>query len=107
MKIQDVPLYKKFPPKTYTINWGNTNKQGKRTGKMIIGGMSNAPQGKKIYIDLLGNVPEKQTNPDDFRGLTEIDKVDYLHAREYGLNHEKSLDYMYKKMIERSGYYGT
>ena len=101
MNIEDTPLYKKFPPKTYTIDWGNPNQQGKRSGKMVTGGMSDAPKGKKTYIDLLGNIPEKQTNPDDFRGLTTIDKIDYLHAREYGLGHEKAMDYMYKRMIER------
>jgi len=103
LNIEDTPLYKKYPPKTYAIDWGNTKQQGKRAGNMVIGGMSSAPQGKKTYIDLLGNVPEKQTNPDDFTGLMEIDKIDYLHAREYGLGHEEALEYMYKKMVGRMG----
>jgi len=104
MSIENTPLYKKYPPKTYAIDWGSTKQQGKRSGNMVVGGMSNAPKGKKTYIDLLGNIPEKQTNPDDFRGLIEIDKINYLHAREYGLNHEGALTYMYKKIMERGGF---
>lgn len=61
---------------------------------MVIGSMSNAPSGKKTYIDVLGNIPEKEINPDDFRGLTTLDKINYLKAREYGLDHIEALLYM-------------
>ena len=94
MNIQDAKLYVKYPPKTYEIDWEDNKQQGKRIGKMVIGSMSNAPNGKKMYIDLLGNIPEKETNPDDFIGLTTLDKINYLKAREYGLKHEDALLYM-------------
>ena len=81
MNIQDAKLYVKYPPKTYEIDWEDNKQQGKRIGK-------------KMYINLLGNIPERETNPDDFVGLTTLDKINYLKAREYGLKHEDTLLYM-------------
>ncbi|AZV56086.1 LPD38 domain-containing protein [Clostridium sp. AWRP] len=93
--IDETPLFNKYKPSQNTVDWGNgkTKGQGKRIGNMVMGAMGDAPQGKKTYINLVGNVPEFQTNADDFKGMSELNKTNYLKAREYGLNHNQAMVY--------------
>lgn len=100
-KIGETPLYQKFKPTTYTVNWGSRPRgQGKRSGGMIRGAMSDCPTGEKEYINYFGNIPEAQTNPEDFRLMDVFTTVHYLKAREFGLNHNQAMVFA----IVQSGY---
>lgn len=97
--IGNTKLYQKYKPTETSVDWGigKARGQGKRVGNMIIGAMSDAPQGKKTYVDLVGNVPEYKTIPEDFKGMENVDKINYLKAREYGLNHDQAMVYQIVK----------
>jgi hypothetical protein len=93
--IDNTSLGKKYPPTPFQVDWGPRQRgQGKRVGGgMIVGGMSDAPRGIKTYSNLLGSVPEYKENPGEFRGFSQFDKIQYLKAREYGLNHNQAILY--------------
>jgi hypothetical protein len=93
--INDVPIGKKYPPTSRQVDWGPRQRgQGKRLGGgMVAGSMSDAPTGIKTYSNLLGSIPEYKNNSEDFRGFSQFDQIQYLKAREYGLNHNQAILY--------------
>jgi len=70
-KMTEVQFWKaidKANPDRYTtsnvIDWGGRRGQGKRMGRMIRGAMSDAPQGKKSYISIIGKLKGKLSRND-------------------------------------------
>lgn len=79
-------------------DWGK-QQSGKRIGGgQVMGGMSNAPTGKKQYTDPLGTL--KETEPENYNEANElfldneIYKKEYAKARESGLNHNQAYSYV-------------
>lgn len=91
--IDKTEPYQKYKPTQTVVDWGNGRGQGKRSGKMVVGAMGDAPKGKKTYTNIVGGVPDYEKHKVDFTNMTERDKLNYLKAREYGLNHEQAMIY--------------
>lgn len=85
-----------------TEDWGDLRGQGKRTGKMVMGGMRDASlQGKKTYTDILGKL--KQTEPENYQDINLMAsdenyvKSAYARAREAGADHDMAVRYALSK----------
>ena len=79
-------------------DWGK-QQSGKRIGQgQVMGGMSNAPTGKKQYTDPLGTLKETELeNYNEANELfldNEIYKKEYAKARESGLDHNQAYSYV-------------
>lgn len=75
--------------KPYTVDWGHTRGQGKRSGGMVLGGMSAAVRGKKVYIDLFHDLPEDEAK--EIGLCNSWTQKYYLIARGYGWDHGISM----------------
>ena len=74
-----------------TVDFGKPKKQGKRIGGgMIIGSMSNAPEGKKTYYSRIPDYPEWK---EEKIWKTSANPELYSQAREFGLSHKESVKY--------------
>jgi len=95
LKISSKQIREKFPPIKTTIDWGDKRGQGKRSGGMVKGAMSDVSlRGEKTYTDLLGGVKEIQDDPNDLIILSNDNiKFRYLKARTYGFDHVSATNF--------------
>jgi hypothetical protein len=92
----------KFKPSRRIEDWGKgkARGQGKRVGGMIMGGMSDAPQGKKSYVDdWFAEVPGlSEEQKDEIKALTAVDDQTwapmYLRARTAGMDHDQAATFV-------------
>ena len=101
-KVSPDAITRKYPPKTTKVDWGTgkARGQGRRRGGMIMGGMSDAPQGVKSYTNLLGNVKDLDKEDADalsFGARGKLSTLDYLKARTAGLSNHEALVYAFMR----------
>ncbi|WP_027854707.1 LPD38 domain-containing protein [Marinobacterium litorale] len=88
---------------SYQVDWGDMPKgQGKRSGGMVMGGMSDAValQGVKSYGDFLGKL--KETEPENYEdasltlsgGGDRPSQIRYAKLRLAGYGHDEALQYV-------------
>ena|SRR6185503_4600305 len=79
---------------TLTLDWGPRQRgQGRRSGHMVKGSMSDAPRGKKTYttVSLEDYINQNINNPDDFKYLDQPQRYAYVQARQFGCNHIEAM----------------
>ena len=70
-----------------TVDWGSRNRgQGKRRGGMVMGGMSDAPKGKKSYADPLGKAPLTKDEMEEASSAETGSKILLAKALEAGFS---------------------
>jgi hypothetical protein len=79
---------------TVEVDWGSSRGQGKRSGGMVKGSMSDAPKGKKTYIDKYQKL--KLNSEDESEIKLSVDAGDndeklYLKARSAGFSHKVAM----------------
>ena len=88
-----------LPLKFKTVDWGPRPRgQGKRNGGMIMGAMSDAPTGKKSYVDYAKtfNLSKDQAEEVGYWGYSHPAFHIYWRARASGLNHDAAMLEGYK-----------
>jgi len=71
-----------------TVDWGASRGQGKRHGRMVMGGMSDAPKGKKSYTNILGKLQGKLSRDDwdEAKHLEDAQKFMFAKAMAAGFS---------------------
>lgn len=77
-------------PTTRTEDWGSNRGHGKRSGGMVAGAMSAAPQGKKTYTNVVGSLPEAEANEVN-QTWDGRPPAEYMKARSGGLDHDQAM----------------
>jgi len=79
--------------KSSTVDWGNLRGQGKRVGRQVMGGMRDLSlQGKKRYIDILGELPKMdRDNAYESLGNEPMVLSKYAQARAAGFDHNTAI----------------
>jgi len=79
--------------KSSTVDWGNLRGQGKRVGRQVMGGMRDSSlQGKKTYIDILGELPKTdRDNAYESLGNEPMVLSKYAQARAAGFDHNTAI----------------
>ncbi|MEM4261153.1 MAG: hypothetical protein QXG00_07965, partial [Candidatus Woesearchaeota archaeon] len=103
-KVLSTPDEGKFKPKKEIkdVDYGSRIRgQGKRIGGMVKGGMygsTSTPKygiHKEEEIDYLHEIPEVETNPEDFKFFNPLRNRIYLKARNYGMNHKQAYNFVW------------
>lgn len=86
-----------FPIKTHTLDFGNRIRgQGKRMGRMIMGGMFDLSlRGKKSYVDKAEQFNLIGENALDVNLMTTDEWLKYWQARTAGYHHDIATMYAY------------
>ena len=85
-RIESTAIAPAFQPRPYTVDWGNTRRgQGKRAGGMVLGSMSDAPRGRRTYLEQVPN--ESPEARHEVNMLDDWERQVYLRARSAGLPH--------------------
>ncbi len=95
LKISPTDENLRFPVGYEEVNWGNSRGQGKRSGRMVRGGMADPPRGKRRYIRYLANIPEAITHPEDFNGFQDEMFLRYWQCRNAGGTHEEAICFVF------------
>ena len=66
------------------VDWGASRGQGKRSGRMVMGAMSDAAKGKKKYYDILGNAKLNRRDREEADSLSDLQKHMFAKALEAG-----------------------
>lgn len=87
-----------FPLKTRAVDWGRgkARGQGKRIGKMIVGGMSDAPQGVKHYPDWQATYGITKEEAEELSTGPRHQLKWYRQARTAGRDHDDAMRYIYE-----------
>lgn len=79
------------------VDWGQPERgQGRRSGGMVKGSMSNAPRGVKLYTSLIAKLPER--DHDDLKGFGIWglgSQLSYVRARAGGYSHEAAIAFVH------------
>jgi len=94
-------MIKKAPANKYvsieTVDWGSRARgQGKRSGGMAVGAMSDAPIGKKKYGNIFAKLPDYDKIRDEVHGIEITGRAQYTKARDAGFDHDTSLFHAYR-----------
>ena len=72
---------------SHEVDWGTSRRgQGKRRGGMVMGAMSDAPKGKKSYVDVLGKASLNRSDKEESDSLTNHQKLMFAKALEVGFS---------------------
>ena len=72
--------------KSFEVDWGSSRGAGKRIGRMVTGGMSDPPRGKRGYVDLLAKMRLSGDDKEEAGNLTELQKQWFARAMAAGFS---------------------
>lgn len=86
--------------KTFMVDWGQSRRQGRRSGGQVTGAMADPPRGGKTYIDYRGSVPGGLSDQEweEARLFGDDYLSQYVRDRQYGATHHDACVRVYRAM---------